>query len=90
MLTCPKNVKTLLWGLIRWEGWHRWKLIWIARGHFGWRIECECKVCGAREERGGVNDELLIRVGYDIEKLRGQMPRPGNSILVEEGNEHAK
>lgn len=55
----------------------------IARGHWNWHVEFECKACGTRETRLLVKDEDMIRFGYDIRKLRDQMGKLGDCILIE-------
>ena len=68
-MSCPKNIKTALWGLLRWEWLHRWKRYRIEKGCLYWRVEYECATCGAKK-LVEVEDEELIRWGYDIVELR--------------------
>ena len=69
-MSCPENRKTALWGLLRWEGWHRWKRYRIDVDFSQWDVEYRCETCGARKVTHWVKDEDLIRWGYDIEDLR--------------------
>ncbi len=71
-MSCPKNIKTALWGLLRWEWLHRWKRYRIELDISQWDVEYRCETCGARKITYWVKDEDIIRWGYDIEVLRGK------------------
>lgn len=75
---CPKNPKKFL-GLIPYEGPHEFELR-SATCLVYFTLQYECTVCGARHVRTPVWDEEMIRMGYDLRKIRGQQ---GDSMCLE-------
>ena len=76
-MSCPKNRKTKLWGLISYEGEHEWKEHEIERASkWRYRITLECRLCEVRDKML-LGEEDMLRRGFDLKKLR--MLEPSNS-----------
>jgi hypothetical protein len=80
---CPKNPKTMLFGLISYEGAHDWKPTHIGYMQW-WTVGVTCQRCKARDEWWPLHDEDMIREGYDIEKLHAATGWKGSVYNPEE------
>lgn len=61
---CPKNIKTF-W-FFRWEGCHDWRDIYANSGPMWWEIGKKCEICGSHRTVNFLEDEDMIRRGYDV------------------------
>lgn len=74
---CPKNPKKFL-GVFPYEGKHDLEL---KGAHYLMFLTCEyeCRRCGCRQDERLIDDEEMVRRGYDLKKIR---EKQGDDLTV--------
>lgn len=68
---CPKRSRSWFYGLIKWHDTHEMLLSCITIWHVDtWRLRFKCTACGAEVVETDVTNGRLVRLGFDISKLK--------------------